>query len=148
MRSVPRTALKRSERNWLSREGGSLSGCLLKRSNPPSPRDLFCSRPLANGDGSKTRTRLSPRAQTFSPTTSPTALGQSSALSVRKTNHESARWQCATVLLFKNTVQIPLLRAPIPKHPKTIALAIDGDVIVATLARFPPVVLDTLGPKH
>jgi hypothetical protein len=48
--------------------------------------------PYANGDGSKTRTRLSPRAQTFSPKASPNALGHSGALSVRKTNHESVRW--------------------------------------------------------
>ena len=64
---------------------------LLNDSYPRPPRHLFCSRPLANDDGSKTRTRLSPRAQTFSPTASPTALGQSSALTVRKTNHEPVR---------------------------------------------------------
>ena len=148
MRSVPRMALKRSARNGLRREGGSLNAGLTKDINPLPPRHLFCSRPCANGDGSKIRTRLASRTQILSPTASPTAFGQSSALSVRTTNHESVRWLRATVLLFKNTVQIPLLGSSVAKYPKAVVLFVDGNVIVPTLTGFPPVVFDALGAKH
>ena len=62
VRSEPRTALQRSARNWLRREGGSLSIYLLKNTFPRPPRDLFSSRPRANGDGPKMRARNKARA--------------------------------------------------------------------------------------